>query len=113
MRKDEIAQITSEPPVEGWGVSSAPGLFYTKEEYMTQEVTSEFIGKVVSWYSSQDKYFIPPRQVRKLGQDLSLTDYKEAAKTHSDQRRREQFKEVAQWMKQQGAKDDTYLSALL
>ena len=80
---------------------------------MTQEVTSEFIGKVVSWYSSQDKYFIPPRQVRKLGEDLSLFDYQEAAKTHSDQRRREQLKAVAQWMKKQGAKDDTYLSALL
>ncbi len=51
---------------------------------MRQEVTSEFIGKVVSWHSSQDKYFIPPRQVRKLGEDLSLSDYQEAAQTHSD-----------------------------
>jgi hypothetical protein len=80
---------------------------------MTQNPTSEFIGEVVSWHSSQDKYFIPPRRVRKFGQDLSLFDYQEAAKTHSDQRRREQFKAVAQWMKKQGAKDETRLSALL
>jgi hypothetical protein len=80
---------------------------------MTQEITSEFIGKVVSWHSSQDKYFVPPRQVRKLGEDLSLSDYQEAAQTHSEHRRREQFEAVARWMKKQGAKDDTHLSALL
>jgi hypothetical protein len=80
---------------------------------MAQKLASEFIGVLVSWHSSQDKYFIPPRQVRKRGEDLSLFDYQEAAKTHSEQRRREQFEAVAQWMKKQGAKDDTYLSALL
>ena len=80
---------------------------------MTQELTSEFVGTVVSWHSSQGKYWLAPRQVRKLGEDLSLSDYQEAAKTHSDQRRREQFEAVAQWMEKQGAKDDTYLSALL
>ena len=80
---------------------------------MTQDLASEVVGVVVSWHSSQGKYWLAPRQVRKLGEDLSLSDYQEAAKTHSDQRRREQFKDVAQWMKQQGAKDDTYLSALL
>ena len=79
---------------------------------MRQEVTSEFIGKVVSWYSSQDKYFIPPRQVRKLGEDLSLSDYQEIAKTHSNQPRGEKFEAVAQWMKDEGAKDETRLSAL-
>jgi hypothetical protein len=67
----------------------------------------------VSWYSSQKKYFIPPRQVRKLGQDLSLSDYQEVAKTHSDQRRHEEFKGIAQWMEKQGAKGDTRLSALM
>jgi hypothetical protein len=80
---------------------------------MTQEQASEFIGQVVSWHSSQDKYFIPPRQVRKLGEDLSLSDYQEAAKTHSDQRRHEEFKAVARWMEKQGAKEETRLSALI
>jgi len=80
---------------------------------MTKELASEFIGEVVSWRSSQDKYFIPPRQVRKRGEDLSVSDYQEAAKTHSNERRCEKFKEVAQWMKGQGAKDETRLSSLL
>ncbi len=81
---------------------------------MTQGPPSEFIGEVVSWRSSQDKYFIPPRQVRKLGEDLSLSDYQEAAQSHSDPRRREKLQAVARWMKQQGAKTpDTRLSALL
>ena len=80
---------------------------------MTKELASEFIGEVVSWRSSQDKYFIPPRQVRKRGEDLSVSDYQEAAKTHSDERRRERFKAVAKWMKEQGAKDETRLSSLL
>jgi hypothetical protein len=80
---------------------------------MTQGPPSEFIGEVVSWQSSQDKYFIPPRQVRKLGEDLSLSDYQEVAQTHSDPRRREKFQAVARWMKKQGAKADTRLSALL
>jgi hypothetical protein len=81
---------------------------------MAQGPPSEFIGEVVSWRSSQDKYFIPPRQVRKLSEDLSLSDYQEAAKTHSDPRRREKLQAVAWWMKKQGAKTpDTRLSALL
>ncbi len=80
---------------------------------MTQELASELIGVVVSWHSSQDKYFIPPRQVRKRGEDLSLSDYHEVAQTHSDLGRREKFKAVARWMEKQGAKDDTRLSALL
>ncbi len=80
---------------------------------MAQGPPSEFIGEVVSWRSSQDKYFVPPRTVRKLGEDLSLSDYREAAKTHSDPRRREKLEAVARWMKKQGAKTDTRLSALL
>jgi len=77
---------------------------------MTQEQASEFVGEVVSWHSSQDKYFIPPRQVRKLGEDLSLSDYQEATQAHSGEHRREKYKAVAQWMKQQGAKDGTRLA---
>ena len=80
---------------------------------MTQEQASEFIGQVVSWHSSQDKFWNRPRQVRKLGEDLSLSDYHEVAHTHSDPGRREKFKAVARWMEKQGAKDDTRLSALL
>jgi hypothetical protein len=80
---------------------------------MTHEQASEFIGEVVSWHSSQDKFWNRPRPVRKLGEDLSLSDYQEAAQTHSDARRREKFKAVARWMKKQGAKTDTRLSALL
>ncbi len=79
---------------------------------MTQEQASEFIGQVVSWHSSQDKFWNRPRQVRKLGEDLSLSDYHEVAHTHSDPGRREKFKAVAGWMDKQGAKDDTRLSAL-
>ena len=80
---------------------------------MTQELASELIGVVVSWHSSQDKYFIPPRQVRKRGEDLSLSDYQEAAKTHPNLQRREKFKTIAQWMKKRGAKEDTRLSAFI
>jgi len=80
---------------------------------MTRELVNNVVGEVVSWRSSQYKYFIPPRQVRKLGEDLTLSDYQEIAKTHSEQRRRAQFEGVAGWMKKKGAKDDTRLSTLL
>jgi hypothetical protein len=90
-----------------------PDLSTRRRRYMTKEMASELIGEVVSWKSSQAKYFIPPRQVRKFGEDLSVSDYQEAAKTHSDHRQHEKFKAVAQWMKEQGAKDETRLSALL
>jgi len=80
---------------------------------MPQELASEFVGEVVSWHSSQGKYWLSPRQVRKLGEDLSLSDYQEAANTHSDPRRREKFKSIAQWMKKRGAKEDTRLSAFM
>ena len=86
---------------------------------MTQDVAREFEGVVVSWESRQDKYWkgagawTGTKQAKKFGEDLSLSDYQEAAKVHPDPRRREKFKSVAQWMKQQGAAEDTRLSALL
>ena len=86
---------------------------------MRQDVTREFEGGVVSWENSQDKYWkgagvwTGTKQAKKFGEDLSLSDYQEAAKVHADPRRREKFKKVAQWMKQQGAAEDTRLSALL
>jgi len=91
-----------------------------RRESMTQEdVAREFEGVVVSWESSQDKYWkgagvwTGTKQAKKFGEDLSLSDYQEAAKVHPDPRRREKFKNVAQWMQQQGAGEDTRLSALL
>ena len=80
---------------------------------MTQEQASEFIGQIVSWHSSQDKFWNRPRQVRKLGEDLSLSDYQEAAKIHPNPRQREKFETIAQWMKKRGAKEDTRLSAFI
>ena len=53
------------------------------------------------------------KQAKRFVEDLSLSDYEEAAKVHPDPRRREKFKSVGQWMKQQGAAEDTRLSALL
>ena len=80
---------------------------------MTQDLASEFVGVVVSWHSSQGKYWLAPRQVRKLGEDLSLSDYQEAAKIHPNPRQREKFETIAQWMKKQGAEEDTRLSAFM
>jgi hypothetical protein len=68
---------------------------------------------VVSWRSEQDKYWGQPRTVRKFAEDLSLSDYREAAKVHPDQRQRERFKTVAGWMKKQGANADVHLGSLL
>ena len=65
---------------------------------MRQDVTREFEGVVVSWESSQDKYWkgagvwTGTKQAKKFGEDLSLSDYQEAAKVHADPRRREKFK---------------------
>ena len=84
-----------------------------------EDMAREFEGVVVSWESSQDKYWkgagawTGTKQAKKFGEDLSLSDYQEAAQVHPDPRRREKFKNVAQWMKQQGAAEDTRLSALL
>jgi len=86
---------------------------------MRQDVAREFKGVVVSWESTQDKYWkgagvwTGTKQAKKLGEDLSLSDYQEAAKVHPDSRRRQKFEAVAQWMKQQDAAEDTGLSALL
>ena len=65
---------------------------------MRQDVTREFEGVVVGWESSQDKYWkgagvlTGTKQAKKFGEDLSLSDYQEAAKVHADPRRREKFK---------------------
>jgi len=86
---------------------------------MMQDLAREFEGVVVSWESTQDKYWkgtgvwTGTRQAKKLGEDLSLSDYQEAAKVHPDPRRRTKFKEVVRWMKKQGATGDIRLSALL
>jgi len=71
------------------------------------------VGKVVSWRSEQGKYWLAPRTVRKLAEDLSLSDYQEAAKVHPDSRQRERFDAVVRWMKGCGARDETRLGTLL
>ena len=73
-----------------------------------EDMARELEGVVVSWESSQDKYWkgagtwTGTKQAKKFGEDLSLSDYQEAATVHPDPRRREKFKNVGQWMKQQG-----------
>ena len=71
------------------------------------------VGKVVSWRSEQGKYWLAPRMVRKFAEDLSLSDYQEVAKVHSDSRQREHFKAVVRWMKDRGARAETRLGTLL
>lgn len=86
---------------------------------MTQDLAREFERVMVTWESSQDKYWkgsgtwTGTKQARKFGEDLSLSDYQEAAKVHPKQQEREKFKSVARWMKKQGVTGDTRLSALL
>ena len=99
--------------MEGRGPQKDPGPPSSGKENMTRELGGELLGELVSWRSTQEKYWLQPRTVRKLGGDLSLSDYQEAANTHSDPRRREKFDTVGRWMKKQGAKDETRLSALL
>jgi hypothetical protein len=51
--------------------------------------------------------------VRKFAEDLSLSDYQEAAKVHPDSRQRERFEGVVRWMKGRGARAETRLGTLL
>jgi hypothetical protein len=71
------------------------------------------VGKAVSWRSEQRKYWLAPRTVRKFAEDLSLSDYQEAAKVHPDSRQRERFEGVVRWMKGRDASAETRLGTLL
>jgi hypothetical protein len=90
------------------------GPYAEKEErILNRKAANIEIGKVVSWRSEQGKYWLATRTVRKFAEDLSLSDYQEVAKVHSDSRQREHFKAVVRWMKKQGANADVRLGSLL
>ena len=90
------------------------GPYAEKEErILNRKAANIEVGKVVSWRSEQGKYWLRPRTVRKFAEDLSLSDYQEAAKVHSDSRQREHFKAVVRWMKDRGARAETRLGTLL
>ena len=80
---------------------------------MNSNPTNIEVGGVVSWRSEQRKYWLAPRTIRKLAEDLSLSDYQEAAKVHPDIRQCKRFDAVVRWMKGRGARDETRLGTLL
>jgi hypothetical protein len=84
-----------------------------EEGILSGEAANIAVGKVVSWRSKQGKYWLAPRIVRKLAEDLSLSDYQEAAKGHPDSRQRERFEGVVRWMKGRDARAETRLGTLL
>jgi len=84
-----------------------------EERILNGEAANIAVGKVVSWRSKQGKYWLAPRMVRKFAEDLSLSDYQEAAKVHPDSRQRERFEGVVRWMKGRGARAETRLGTLL
>ena len=90
-----------------------PYVHEKEERILSGEAANMVVGKVVSWRSKQGKYWLAPRTVRKFGEDLSLSDYQEVAKVHSDSRQREHFKSVVRWMKNRGERAETRLGTLL
>ena len=91
----------------------APAPMHEKEESILKRKAENIeVGKVVSWRSEQGKYWLASRTVRKFAKDLSLSDYQEVAKVHSDSHQREHFKAVVRWMKDRGAKAETRLGTL-
>jgi len=90
-----------------------PYVHEKEERILNGEAANMVVGKVVSWRSKQGKFWLAPRTVRKFGEDLSLSDYQEAAKVHSDSRQRECFEGVVRWMKGRGASAERHLGTLL